>query len=112
VPLDTEGTMLVGSSLVFGDSDRPRAGGTVDGLVLYVLDVKRPGQPQEHSSIELNYQIQGDELRIDLCPPLALCIAETILVGTIEGRTDPLVLTHYLGGRAESVYRYFPALPD
>lgn len=112
MPLSDDGTMLVANTLVFDDAVRPRAGTAVDGLVLYTLDVKRPGEPLEHSEIELNYQVRGDELRIDLCPPLALCLAETVLVGTITGRTDPLSLRHYLAGRAGSEYRFLPVLPE
>ncbi|HEX9166464.1 MAG TPA: hypothetical protein VF862_11185 [Gemmatimonadales bacterium] len=112
VPITDDGAMLVANTLAFDDHGRPRAGTTVDGLVRYILDVRRPDQSLEHSEIALNYQVRGDELRIDLCPPLALCIAETILVGTITGRTDPLILRHYLGGREQSEYRYFPVLPE
>lgn len=112
MPVGTDGAMLVASSLWFGDGSRPRTGNTVDGTVRHMQEVQRPGQPPERSDIDLNYQIQGDELRIDLCPPLALCIVETELIGTVEGRTAPLVLTHYLGGQPGSVFRFFPALPD
>jgi len=112
VPLGSDGTMLLSSWLGFGDGGRPRGGTTMDGMVRYVQEVQRPGYPPERSDIYLNYQIRGDELRIDLCPPLALCIIESELVGTIEGRTAPLALTHYLGGQAGSVYQFYPALPD
>lgn len=112
VPLTDDGVMLVANTLVFDTPDRPRAGTAVDGLVRYILDVRRPDQSLEHSEIELNYQVRGDELRIDLCPPLALCLVETVLVGTITGRTDPLILRHYLAGRAGSEYRFFPVLPE
>lgn len=112
VPLSEGGTLLVANTLVFEQPVRTQAGTTLDGLVRYTLVVKRPGEPLEDSEIELNYQVRGDELRIDLCPPLALCIAETVLVGTITGRTDPLVLRHYFAVQAGSEYRFFPVLPE
>jgi len=112
VPITGDGVMLVANTLVFDDHDRPRAGTTVDGLVRYVLDVRRPDQSLEHSEIDLDYSVTGAELRINLCPPLALCITTTELVGTIGEPTDDLVLTNYTGGVKGSVYRFVPALPD
>ena len=112
VPLGADGVSLVANVLAFGDQGRPRAGTSADGMVRYILEVRRPDQSLEHSEIDLNYQIRGDELRIDLCPPLALCITTTELVGTIGERTDDLVLTNYVGGMPGSVYRFVPTLPD
>ena len=112
VPFAEDGSMLLGGSLAFPDGGRPRAPGPADGTVRYTILVRRPDQAQEHSTIELNYSIRDGVLRIDLCPPLALCIASTELVGPILGPTEELVLTHYLGGTPGSVYRYFPSLPD
>ena len=110
VPLGADGVSLVANVLAFGDQGRPRAGTSADGMVRYILEVRRPDQSLEHSEIDLNYQIRGDELRIDLCPPLALCITTTELVGTIGERTDDLVLTNYVGGIPGSVYRFVPVL--
>ena len=107
-----DGSVLLAGSLTFPDGSRPRAPGPADGLVSYTILVRRPDQTQEHSTIELNYSIRDGVLRIDLCPPLALCFASTELVGPILGPAEELVLTHYLGGTPGSVYRYFPSLPD
>jgi len=112
VPLGADGVSLVANVLAFGDQGRPRPGTSADGTVRYILEVRRPDQSLEHSEIDLNYQIRGDELRIDLCPPLALCITTTELVGTIGERTDDLVLTNYVGGMPGSVYGFVPTRPD
>ena len=111
-PYGTDGSMLVSGSLGFGDSDRPRTTGPVTGMVTYTLVVRRPDQSLEHSTMQLDYSISDGVLRINLCPPLALCIVSTELVGPILGRTSELVLTNYLAGAPGSVYRYFPSLPD
>jgi len=110
VPFGPDGWTLVGTVLEFGKAGRPRTGTDLDGTVRYILDLRRPDQGLEHSEIDLNYEVRGDELRIDLCPPLALCITTTELVGTIGGAGDDLVLTNYTGGVAGSVYRFTPVL--
>lgn len=112
VPWLEDGSTLVGTVLAFGTGNRPRAGADVDGLVRYITMIRRPDQSVEHSEMELNYSLREDELRINLCPSLALCIVSTELVGTVGEPTDPLVLTHYLAGAAGSVYRFVPTLPD
>jgi hypothetical protein len=112
VPYGEEGTLLVANYLTFGGAERPRTGGSVNGMVRYILDVKRPGEPLEHSEIDLSYTIDGNELRINLCPPLALCFASTELIGPISDDRTRLTLTHYLAGRPGSVYRYGAVLPE
>ena len=110
VPFGPDGWTLVATWLEFGEAGRPRAGANLDGLVRYVLDLGRPDHSLEHSEIDLNYEVRGNELRIDLCPPLALCITTTELVGTIGEAGDDLVLTNYTGGVRGSVYRFTPVL--
>ena len=109
VPLGADGVTLVANVLAFGDQGRPRAGTSADGMVRYILEVRRPDQSLEHSEIDLNYQIRGDELRIDLCPPLALCITTTELVGPFADHQSELVLTHHVAGKPMSVYRFVAA---
>jgi hypothetical protein len=110
VPFGPDGWTLVATVLEFGDAGRPRADAELEGLVRYILDLRRPDQSLEHSEIDLNYEVRGDELRIDLCPPLALCITTVELVGTIGEPGDDLVLTNYTGGVPGSVYRFAPVL--
>ncbi|HEV8600854.1 MAG TPA: hypothetical protein VGQ69_15945 [Gemmatimonadales bacterium] len=112
VPYAADGTLLLAGSLGFGGLDRPRAEGQASGTVSYSLIVRWPDQSVHHSTIELDYTIEAGVLRINLCPPLALCIASTDLVGPILGPYQELVLTYYLSGNPGSVYRYGPALPD
>lgn len=112
VPFAEDGSVLLAGSLGFGTLDRPRAGETTQGTVSYTILVRRADQSQEHSTIALYYTIQDGELRINLCPPFAFCIASTELVGPIPEAFHELVLTHYLGGNAVATYRYFPSLPD
>lgn len=112
VPFAADGSVLLAGSLGFADLERPRTTGPVSGMVSYAISVRRPDQSLEHSTIKLNYSISDGVLRINLCPPLALCIVSTELVGPILGQTSELVLTNYLGGNPGSVYRYFPSLPD
>lgn len=111
VPWLDDGTTLTGLVLEF-TNERSRPAMAPDGVVQYRLTVRRPDNSFEHSAIGLNYQIRGDELRIDLCPPLALCITTTELVGTISEPMYELVLTHYTGGAAGSVYRFVRVLPE
>lgn len=107
------GATLLSSHLVFADPEALMlTGGVSTGMVRYIQRFRLADQTEQASEVQLDYQVAGDELRINLCPPLALCIAQTELVGTITNPTDPLPLTHYLAGQARSVYRYFPALPD
>jgi hypothetical protein len=111
-PYAADGSVLLAGTLGFADLERPRTTATITGLVSYTISVRRPDQSLEQSTIELYYSITDGVLRINLCPPLALCIASTELVGPILGRNNELVLTYYLGGNPGSVYRYFPTLPD
>ena len=112
VPFAADGSVLLAGSLGFGDWGRPRETGPVTGTVAYGIILRRPDQSLEHSTVQLDYSISDGVLRINLCPPLALCIVSTELVGPILSRTSELVLTHFLSGTPGSVYRYFPSLPD
>lgn len=112
VPYSEDGTLLLASGLSFASGDRPHEQGPSQGMVSYTLLVRRPDHTEEHSTIDLNYIVQDGILTIDLCPPLALCIASTLLVGPLADPHAELVLTHYFAGHATTVYRYFPALPD
>jgi hypothetical protein len=112
VPFAEDGSVLLAGSLGFDTLDRPRAGESTQGTVNYTILVRRADQTQEHSTIALDYAIQDGELRINLCPPLALCIASTELVGPVPEAYHELVLTHHLAGNAVATYRYFPSLPD
>lgn len=107
-----DGTLLLASGLGFAGGQRPRLGGPGAGLVNYTLILQPPDQSAQHSTVQLQYTVANDVLRINLCPPLALCVTSTELVGPILGPYDELELTHYLGGVPGSVYRYFPSLPD
>jgi len=106
------GSMLVSSILDFGTLGRPRETTPVQGLVRYVVDIRRPDQFIDHSEVDLNYSIEEGTLRINLCPSLALCIVATELVDPIDPDGGELVLTHYFSGKAGSVYRFVAALPD
>jgi hypothetical protein len=110
-PFTPEGWVLLSSTLGF-DQRHLLAATPPTGMVSYMVVLRRPDQTIEQSTIGLNYSIHDGILRIDLCPPLALCIVNTELVGTVTGRTNELVLTNYLAGTPGSVYRYFPSLPD
>jgi hypothetical protein len=114
VPYGDDGTMLRAGQLAFPAGGRPRGEGDqpIQGLVRYTLITQRPGEPEQHSSIDLEYAVQQGILTINLCPPLALCIVSTELVGPLGAPTDDLVLTHYLAGNPGTVYRYAPSLPD
>jgi hypothetical protein len=113
LPVDfgTDGSRLDALWLGFDTGVRPRAGQPVTGRVRYTQIIRRPDQTIDHSSVQLNYTIQDQVLRIDLCPPGALCLVATELVGPV-GNRDQLLLTHYLAGQPGSVYRFGAALPD
>ena len=112
VPYGADGSMLIASMLDFGTLGRPRETTPPQGTVRYVVDAQRPEQFIDHSEVDLNYAIEDSTLRIDLCPPLALCLIASELVGPIKDDRAELVLTHYLGGKAGSVYRFVAQLPD
>jgi hypothetical protein len=107
-----DGSTLVSSILDFGTLGRPRETTLAQGLVRYIVDVRRPDRFIDHSEVDLNYSIEEGTLRINLCPSLALCIMSMELVGPIDTDGGELLLTHYLGGKAGSVYRFVAALPD
>ena len=112
VPYGADGTILVASILDFGALGRPREITPAQGLVRYVVDVRRPDRFIDHSEVDLNYSIEEGTLRINLCPSLALCLIATELVGPIDTDGAELVLTHYLSGKAGSVYRFVPVLGE
>ena len=114
VPYGEDGTVLVGGHLGFGDGMRARdlAAGPLEGTVRYTVITRRPGHPEQLASVDLDYEIRDGVLTINLCPPLALCITTTELIGPVGSPTDELVLTHHIGGTPGSVFRYFPNLPD
>jgi hypothetical protein len=106
VPFGQDGSMLVSGLLDFGTLVRARGPDPVSGTVRYVLEIRRPNQSIDRSDTRLNYTIQDDVVRIDLCPPGALCITTTELVGPLDSHTTELVLTHYVAGKPQSVYRF------
>lgn len=112
VPFGDDGSVLLAASLSFSGNVRPREGATPIGTVHYTLLIRQADQTVQHSTVDLDYTIQDAELHINLCPPLALCITTTELIGPVLDRNEELVLTHYVGGTPGTVYRYFPALPD
>jgi hypothetical protein len=61
-------------------------------------------------TVELEFEVEDGDVRIDLCPLLALCVLPTALDGRVDDRE--LVLTHFLGGESRAVYRYTAALPE
>ena len=101
-----DGSLLLSGLLDFGTLVRARGPDPVSGTVRYVLEIRRPDQTIDRSDTRLDYTIQDDVLRIDLCPPGALCITTTELVGPLDSHTAELVLTHYVAGRPQSVYRF------
>lgn len=110
VPHGGEGWTLVAGLLDFGRPDRPRGTSAVSGTVRYILDLRRPDQSLEHSDLVLNYTIQDGILRIDLCPPGALCFVATELVGPVADGSGELVLTNYVAGAPGSIYRFVAVL--
>ena len=108
----TPGGLLLASGLAFGVIGRPRGdeGGT--GLVAYQTLIRQGNQNASRELVYLNYAVDGDEVRIDLCPPSANCLVPTELIGSVVPGGNELILTHYLNGRAGSVYHYFPALAE
>jgi len=103
-----EGAVVVAATLSFPRAGRAREGEAA--LVRYIRRIRLADQTEQEVRIDLNYQVTDGELTIDLCPPLALCLVPTVLVGPAD--RDELLLTHYLANRPRSVYRYFAALPD
>lgn len=107
-----DGRAILSGHLIFGQGSRPRGTGPETGTVEYVLEVRGPDQVVDRTSLDLDYSVDDGILRIDLCPRGSACLIATELVGPITGRTDPLILTHHLGGVAGSVYSYHPVLTD
>lgn len=106
-----EGYQLITRTLYVPIEGRPRTNGAA-GMVEITDIIRTPDQQNQHFTTQYRYTVAGSELHIDLCPPLALCLAiQNELIGTLTTQPD-LVLTHYLGGQPKSVYRYFAALPD
>ena len=80
---------------------RPRDASSYVG---YALLLRAPDGTGNISRVDLEYTVEGNTLTINLCPPLALCIAPSFLIGEI--RDTELRLTHYLADRTRSVYRF------
>jgi hypothetical protein len=112
VAFGTDGSMLVAGMLNFGRGTRPRGPNPVNGTVYYVLNIERPDHSVDEPESWLNYSIRDGVLRIDLCPPEALCLVATELVGPIGDYAGELVLTYTLGGIPGSVYRFVAVLLD
>ena len=100
------GFELVFETLAFPTDWRPRTGDPASGLARITTIVRGPDQRTERSATDHNFTVTGDQIRINLCPSLALCIVSTELVGTLSGSND-LVLTHVLGGQKRSVYHFY-----
>ena len=90
-----EGYLIVAASLDFDP---------VTSLVRHSETIRQPDQGVESSSIDLNYIRDGTSVTINLCPPLALCFAQTELIGTVDGAE--LRLTHHLAGTTRSSYLF------
>ena len=103
-----EGYTVESGWLGFGRADRPR--GNLGDTVTYTLTVRGPNQQVETRTLRLSYSITKAQLRIDLCPPGALCLVPNELVGPVDATA--LLLTHMLAGTARSVYLFHAALPD
>ena len=112
VPWGEDGSVLISASLLFGGEMRPREPAPPNGTVQYTLWIRMPDYTVQRSTVDLDYTIENAELRINLCPPLALCITTTELVGPVSDPSLELVLTHYVGGTPGTVYRYSAALPE
>jgi hypothetical protein len=81
--------------------DRPRGAGS---FVWYIQLIRGPDNTTNLSRTQLEFTVDGSHVSINLCPPLALCIVQTELIGEHLG--DQLVLTHYLANQARSLYRF------
>lgn len=112
VPSGSDGSELLAGGLSFGGLTRVRQSNPVNGVVSYGLTLRHPDHSVTNSTVELNYSIENDTLRINLCPSLALCIVSEELIGPITDSHSELVLTHYLAGSPGAIYRFFPSLPD
>ena len=95
-----EGWVVEHAQLAF-PHDRPRGAGS---FVWYVQLIRGPDNTTNLSRTHLEYSVEGNQVSINLCPPLALCIVPTELLGEVVG--DQLLLTHYLANQAHSVYRF------
>lgn len=111
-PSNPDGTAITYGGLSFDGEPRPHETGPSTGTVTYTIIYQRPDHSFERVENSLGYTVADGVLRINLCPSLALCLIPTELVGPFSHPNGPLVLTHYLGGAAQSVYRFFPSLPD
>jgi len=105
-PYGGDGADLLAGGLSFDTPSTPT------GVVGYRLLVRQADQSVSSSTVQLNYSISAGELRINLCPSLAICIASDELVGPIVDSHSELVLTRYVAGVRGSLYRFFPSLPD
>lgn len=104
-----EGGVVLAAGLAFPRGMRAR-GADGSPFVTYSRLLQLPGQDPERILVQLNYTLADGQLTVNLCPPYALCLIRTELVG--PATRDSLVLTHYLGNQPRSVYRFYAALPD
>jgi hypothetical protein len=112
-PLPDQGDLpagyhLVAESITFPSEIRPRSGGPETGMIRMARTARNPAGRLEASEVDLAYVITGSDIRINLCPPLALCIQQTELIGTIGAQES--TMTHYLGGTATNTYRFVRAI--
>lgn len=112
-PLPDQGDLPAGyhleaESLTFPSEIRPRSGGPETGMIRMTRTARNPEGRLETSEVDLAYVITGTDIRVNLCPPLALCIQQTELIGTIGAQEA--TMTHYLGGRPTNTYRFVPAI--
>jgi len=103
-----EGAEIIAANLVFPRVDRSR--GEQSQLVSHTRWIRMADQTVDRVTLELAFTVDRGELRINLCPPLALCILTTELIGLVDSRE--LELTHFLAGQPQAVYRYTAALPE
>lgn len=108
----SDGSMLIGSLLDFGPATRSRDETEARGTVRYLLDIQHPDQSVSQSEVKLDYVVRDGILRINLCPPLALCLTSMELAGPTDDGSGELLLTYYLAGNPGSVFRYFRIRPD
>lgn len=108
----TPGRLLLANGLAFGAIRRPRSDGGGTGLVAYVTLIRQGNQNAVREVVHLNYAVDADEVRIDLCPPASNCLVPTELIGSVVAGGNELILTHFLNGQAGPVYHYFPALAE
>jgi len=103
-----EGAVIIAANLDFPREDRSRGGRSQ--YVSHTRWFRFADGTVERLTLELEFEVADGEVRINLCPPLALCIVTTELIGRVDDRD--LVLTHVLAGQPRGIYRYMAALPE